>query len=86
MSLAVGSRLTSGGLAGAARLRSPKLANTSSAMLSALTGRWLMTDKKHQVPQVPAPGGGTKDRSRDKDGSWREKRSDTGKTHKKNSK
>ena len=42
-----------------------------------------MAAKKHQVPQVPAPGGGTKDRSRDKDGEWREKRSDTGKTHKK---
>lgn len=34
---------------------------------------------KHQVPQVPAPGGGTKDRSLDKNGEWREKRSDAGK-------
>lgn len=29
-----------------------------------------------QVPQVPAPGGGTKDRSRNDDGRWRDKRSD----------
>ena len=28
--------------------------------------------KKHQVPQVPAKGGGTKDRSRDEDGEWRQ--------------
>ena len=27
-----------------------------------------MLEKKHQVPQVPAPGGGKQDRSRDKDG------------------
>ena len=33
---------------------------------------------KGQVPQVPAPGGGEKDRSRDKDGEWRKKRSDAG--------
>lgn len=38
-----------------------------------------MTDKKHQVPQVPADGGGTKDRSRNEDGRWRDKRSDAGK-------
>ena len=36
-------------------------------------------EKKHQVPQVPAPGGGKQDRSRDKDGEWRKKRDDTGK-------
>jgi transcriptional regulator with XRE-family HTH domain len=36
-------------------------------------------EKKHQVPQVPAPGGGKKDRSRDEDGEWRKKRDDTGK-------
>ena len=34
---------------------------------------------KHQVPQVPAPGGGTQDRSRDQNGEWRKKRSDAGK-------
>ena len=39
----------------------------------------VMVEKKHQVPQVPAPGGGQKDRSRDKDGEWRKKRDDTGK-------
>jgi len=37
-------------------------------------------EKKHQVPQVPAPGGGTQDRSRREDGRWREKRDDAG-TH-----
>jgi hypothetical protein len=42
-----------------------------------------MAEKKHKVPQVPAPGGGTRDRSRDEDGRWREKRSDTGKHHNK---
>jgi len=36
-------------------------------------------EKKHQVPQVPAPGGGKQDRSRDKDGQWHKKRDDTGK-------
>ena len=35
--------------------------------------------KKHQVPQVPARGGGTTDRSRPKDGEWRKKRDDAGK-------
>lgn len=40
-------------------------------------------EKKHQVPQVPAPGGGTKDRSRDENGEWRKKRSDAGKPRKK---
>lgn len=35
--------------------------------------------KKHEVPQVPAPGGGTKDRSRDDNGEWRKKRNDAGK-------
>lgn len=39
-----------------------------------------MTARK--VPQVPAPGGGTRERDRNKDGSWREKRSDTGKKRK----
>lgn len=39
-----------------------------------------MLDKpKHQVPQVPAPGGVTRDRSRDENGQWRKKRSDAGK-------
>lgn len=38
-----------------------------------------MADKpKHEVPQVPAPGGGTKDRSTDENGQWRKKRSDAG--------
>lgn len=41
-----------------------------------------MAEKKHQPPQVPAPSGGTRDRSRDNDGRWREKRSDTGGHHK----
>ncbi|MHA6781898.1 hypothetical protein ACVGOW_13020 [Pseudonocardia saturnea] len=31
------------------------------------------------VPQVPRPGGGKQERDRNKDGSWREKRSDAGK-------
>lgn len=31
---------------------------------------------KGKVPQVPAKGGGTKDRSRNDDGRWRDKRSD----------
>jgi hypothetical protein len=30
-----------------------------------------MVKKKHQVPQVPAPGGGKQDRCRDKNGEWR---------------
>jgi hypothetical protein len=38
-----------------------------------------MVEKKHQVPQVSAPGVGKQDRSRDKDGEWRKKRDDTGK-------
>ena len=42
-----------------------------------------MSEKKHQVPQVPAPGGRTRDRSRDENGRWREKRSDAGGHHKK---
>jgi hypothetical protein len=38
-----------------------------------------MAEKKHQVPQVPASGGGGKqDRSRDKDGEWCRKRDDVG--------
>jgi transcriptional regulator with XRE-family HTH domain len=39
----------------------------------------VMVEKKHKVAQVPAPGGGKQDRSRDKDGEWRKKRDDTGK-------
>ena len=39
----------------------------------------VMVEKKHHVPQVPAPGGGKQDRSRDKDGEWRKKRDDAGK-------
>lgn len=39
----------------------------------------MVEKKKHEVPQVPAHGGGTKDRSRDKDGEWRKKRDDAGK-------
>lgn len=31
------------------------------------------------VPMVPKKGGGKQERSRDKDGTWREKRSDAGK-------
>jgi len=31
------------------------------------------------VPQVPKPGGGTRDRDRNNDGSWRKKRDDAGK-------
>lgn len=34
---------------------------------------------KGQVPQVPAPGGGRRERDRNNDGRWREKRSDAGK-------
>ena len=34
---------------------------------------------KGQVPQVPAPGGGHRDRDRNNNGRWREKRSDAGK-------
>lgn len=39
----------------------------------------VMVEKKHQAPQVPAPGGGKQDRFRDKDGEWRKKRDDAGK-------
>lgn len=35
-----------------------------------------------KVPQVPAPGGGKQDRDRNKDGRWRDKRSDAGKKRK----
>lgn len=38
-----------------------------------------LVEKKHQVPKVPARGGGKQDRSRDKDGEWRKKRDDAGK-------
>ena len=34
---------------------------------------------KAQPPQVPKKGGGTQERDRNNDGSWREKRSDAGK-------
>jgi transcriptional regulator with XRE-family HTH domain len=44
-----------------------------------MEGGDVMVEKKHQVPQVPAPGGGKQDRSRDKDGEWRKKRDDAGK-------
>lgn len=37
------------------------------------------------TPRVPKPGGGTQPRDRNKDGQWREKRSDAGKHHKKSS-
>lgn len=37
---------------------------------------------KSKPPQVPKPGGGTQERDRNKDGSWREKRSDAGKKRK----
>lgn len=30
-------------------------------------------------PQVPKPGGGTRERDRNNDGRWREKRDDAGK-------
>ena len=36
----------------------------------------------NQPPQVPKKGGGTQERDRNKDGSWREKRSDAGKKRK----
>lgn len=35
-----------------------------------------------QVPQVPAPGGGKRERDRNDDGSWRKKRSDAGRKRK----
>lgn len=38
-----------------------------------------MADRRagpHQGPYVPSPNGGTEPRSRNKDGSWRKKRSD----------
>lgn len=38
-----------------------------------------MADRRagpHQGPYVPSPGGGTEPRSRNKDGTWRRKRSD----------
>ena len=40
-------------------------------------GSHAVEGKKHQVPQVPAPGG-KQDRFRDKDGEWRKKRDDAG--------
>ena len=39
-----------------------------------------MADRRAgRVPHVPSPGGGKQPRSRNKDGSWRKKRSDAGK-------
>jgi len=35
-----------------------------------------------KVPHVPSPGGGKQPRSRNVDGAWRKKRSDTGKKRK----
>jgi hypothetical protein len=35
----------------------------------------------HRLPQVPAAGGGTQDRSRDENERFREKRGDTGHHH-----
>jgi hypothetical protein len=35
------------------------------------------------VPKVPRKGGGEQERDRNKDGSWREKRSDAGKKREK---
>jgi hypothetical protein len=35
------------------------------------------------VPLVPKPGGGKRERDRNKDGQWREKRSDAGKKRRK---
>lgn len=37
---------------------------------------------KHKPPQVPKKGGGTQERDRNKDGRWRDKRSDAGKKRK----
>jgi hypothetical protein len=38
-----------------------------------------MAGNKGKVPQVPKRGGGTKERDRNNDGRWRDKRSDAGK-------
>lgn len=38
-----------------------------------------MAGNSGKVPQVPKKGGGTQERDRNKDGSWRDKRSDAGK-------
>jgi len=38
-----------------------------------------MAGNKGKVPQVPKQGGGTKERDRNNDGRWRDKRSDAGK-------
>jgi hypothetical protein len=35
------------------------------------------------VPQVPKPGGGKRERDRNKAGAWRKKRSDAGKKRRK---
>jgi len=37
-----------------------------------------VTGAKRKPPQVPKKGGGTKDRDRNNDGRWREKRDDAG--------
>ncbi|MEP7360767.1 MAG: hypothetical protein ABI744_04225 [Chloroflexota bacterium] len=37
----------------------------------------------HSAKHVPMPGGGSAPRDRNKDGTWRKKRSDAGKTRKK---
>jgi len=40
-----------------------------------------MTDRRAgRVPHVPSPGGSKQPRARNKNGQWRAKRSDTGKT------
>jgi len=41
-----------------------------------------MAGSKSKPPQVPKKGGGTQERDRNKDGAWREKRSDAGKKRK----
>lgn len=38
---------------------------------------------KGKVPRVPKPGGGTRERDRNNNGRWREKRDDAGKPRKK---
>ncbi len=35
-----------------------------------------MANKKTKVPTVPAPGGGRRERGRNNNGRWRDKRSD----------
>lgn len=49
-------------------------------------GPWMevrrMAGNAGKVPQVPKKGGGTQERDRNKDGAWRDKRSDAGKKKK----